>query len=129
IPALAGQIYAMPGMNTQLNAVINKPGIYKGISANYSGKGFNYMDFKFLGKSKAGFKQWIRKIRSGKGNLTRAKFRALAKPSVNVPVTYYASYADGLYRSVVHRCFADAVTCQSSHSAHEASTDHVTVAE
>ena len=33
IPALAGQIYAMPGMETRLNAVINKPGVYDGFSA------------------------------------------------------------------------------------------------
>ena len=31
IPALAGQIYAMPGMETQLHAVINKPGDYRGL--------------------------------------------------------------------------------------------------
>jgi cytochrome o ubiquinol oxidase subunit 2 len=30
IPALAGQIYAMPGMQTKLNAVINKPGEFLG---------------------------------------------------------------------------------------------------
>ena len=31
IPALAGQIYTMPGMETQLHAVINKPGDYDGL--------------------------------------------------------------------------------------------------
>ena len=30
IPALAGQIYAMPGMQTSLNAVINRPGEFEG---------------------------------------------------------------------------------------------------
>ncbi|MEP6720373.1 MAG: ubiquinol oxidase subunit II, partial [Variovorax sp.] len=34
IPALAGQIYAMPGMETKLHAVINKPGEFEGFSAN-----------------------------------------------------------------------------------------------
>ena len=45
IPALAGQIYAMPGMETKLHAVINKPGDYAGFSANYSGAGFSGMRF------------------------------------------------------------------------------------
>ncbi|MGL1376880.1 cytochrome ubiquinol oxidase subunit II, partial [Vibrio parahaemolyticus] len=36
IPALAGQIYAMPSMETKLHAVINKAGEYEGFSANYS---------------------------------------------------------------------------------------------
>ena len=45
IPALAGQIYAMPGMETKLHAVINKPGEFEGFSANYSGAGFSGMRF------------------------------------------------------------------------------------
>lgn len=49
IPALAGQIYAMPGMETKLHAVINKQGEYEGFSANYSGDGFSHMRFKFHG--------------------------------------------------------------------------------
>ncbi|TIN44526.1 MAG: ubiquinol oxidase subunit II, partial [Mesorhizobium sp.] len=47
IPALAGQIYAMPGMETRLHAVINKSGDYEGFSANYSGAGFSGMRFAF----------------------------------------------------------------------------------
>ena len=31
VPDLAGMIYAMPGMQTELNAVINKPGVFKGM--------------------------------------------------------------------------------------------------
>src|SRR3546814_8034930 len=55
IPALAGQIYAMPGMETQLHAVINKPGDYTGFSANYSGAGFSDMHFQFAGMSSNDF--------------------------------------------------------------------------
>jgi len=40
IPALAGQIYGCRACQTQLHAVINKPGEYEGFSANYSGAGF-----------------------------------------------------------------------------------------
>ena len=56
IPALAGQIYAMPGMETELHAVINRPGDYDGFSANYSGAGFSDMRFKFHGMSARGFR-------------------------------------------------------------------------
>ena len=42
----------MPGMQTQLHAVINKPGDYEGFSANYSGAGFSGMQFKFHGLSR-----------------------------------------------------------------------------
>ena len=44
VPALAGMIYTMPGMETQLHAVINKQGDYCGLSAHYSGTGFSRMN-------------------------------------------------------------------------------------
>ena len=59
IPALAGQIYAMPGMETKLHAVINQPGVFDGFSANYSGEGFSGMRFKFHGMSSADFGRWV----------------------------------------------------------------------
>jgi cytochrome o ubiquinol oxidase subunit 2 len=59
IPALAGQIYAMPGMQTELHAVINRPGDYDGFSANYSGAGFSDMRFKFHGMSSGDFERWV----------------------------------------------------------------------
>jgi cytochrome o ubiquinol oxidase subunit 2 len=48
VPGAGRQIYAMPGMETKLHAVINQPGEYEGFSANYSGAGFSDMRFKFL---------------------------------------------------------------------------------
>jgi cytochrome o ubiquinol oxidase subunit 2 len=38
IPAMAGQVYAMPGMKKQkgLHGVINQPGDYKGYSSRFS---------------------------------------------------------------------------------------------
>src|SRR5882762_2745684 len=64
VPALAGQIYAMPGMQTQLNAVINEQGDYEGFSANYSGAGFSGMRFKFRGLGAADFDQWVQSAKS-----------------------------------------------------------------
>jgi len=40
IPALAGQIYAMPGMQTQLHAVINKPASTKAFRPTTAAPGF-----------------------------------------------------------------------------------------
>lgn len=65
VPALAGQIYAMGGMQTKLHAVINKEGVYDGFSANFSGHGFSHMRFKFHGLSQQGFDQWVAKIKDG----------------------------------------------------------------
>ena len=55
VPTLAGMIYTMPSMQTQLRAVINAPGTYKGMSSHYSGAGFSGMNFPFYGMDQAGF--------------------------------------------------------------------------
>ncbi len=81
IPALAGQIYAMPSMETKLNAVINKPGVFDGFSANYSGAGFSHMRFKFHGLANADFDAWVQKAKAGGGTLTRAATSSWSSPA------------------------------------------------
>ena len=45
VPQLGSQIYTMGGMTTHLNLLADKPGEYRGFSANYSGDGFSEMRF------------------------------------------------------------------------------------
>jgi len=105
IPALAGQIYAMPGMQTKLHAVINKPGEFEGFSANYSGAGFSGMRFKFHGLSNGDFDQWVAKVKAGKeGELTREKYLKLEVPSEREPVRHYASVDATLYDAILNLC-------------------------
>ena len=105
IPALAGMIYVMPGMESQLNAVINKPGDYMGLSGNYSGAGFSGMKFNFKGLEQKDYDAWVEKVRSSGGaQLTRADYLQLAKPSANEKVREYASVDPGLYERVRLRC-------------------------
>jgi len=99
VPALAGMIYAMPGMETKLHAVINKPGEYEGLSSNYSGDGFSHMRFKFHGVDQAGFDQWVARVKQNGTALNRDAYLKLEKPSAKEPVRYYASVEDGLYRA------------------------------
>jgi cytochrome o ubiquinol oxidase subunit 2 len=111
IPALAGQIYAMPSMSTPLNAVMNKPGDYDGFSANYSGAGFSHMRFKYHAVAAADFDGWVQKIRAGGGSLARADYLALEKPSERVPVQHYGAVNAGLFNAVVNRCVAPGTVC------------------
>ncbi|MDM0115827.1 ubiquinol oxidase subunit II [Variovorax sp. J22R133] len=105
IPALAGQIYAMPGMETKLHAVINAPGEYEGFSANFSGAGFSHMRFKFHGLATADFDKWVQTAKSGNGGeLNRAGYLKLEQPSEKEPVRRYASVAPDLYSAIVNRC-------------------------
>lgn len=104
IPALAGQVYAMPGMETKLHAVINAPGEFDGFSANYSGAGFSGMRFKFHGLSAGDFDKWVQTARSGGGELSRAGYLQLERPSEREPVRRYAGVASGLYDAILNRC-------------------------
>ncbi|MDY7548255.1 ubiquinol oxidase subunit II [Glaciimonas sp. Gout2] len=104
IPALAGQIYAMPGMQTSLNAVINKPGEFEGFSANYSGAGFSDMRFKFHGMTPENFDKWVQEAKAGGGALKRVDYMQLEKPSQREPVRKYGTVDNDLYHAIVNRC-------------------------
>ncbi|MBS0292505.1 MAG: ubiquinol oxidase subunit II [Proteobacteria bacterium] len=111
VPDLAGMIYAMPGMQTELNAVINKAGVFPGLASHYSGKGFSGMTFKFHGLSDAEFAQWIAKAKTEGKPLDKASYLALAQPSERDPVRRFSSVADGLYQKVLNRCVEDGQPC------------------
>lgn len=113
IPALAGQIYAMPGMETKLHAVINKAGTYEGFSANYSGAGFSNMRFAFHGVDQAGFDAWIAKAKASPDKLNRDIYLELEKPSEKVPVKLYNSVDADLYKLILNQCAQPGKMCMS----------------
>lgn len=104
VPALAGMIYAMPGMETQLHAVMNKEGAFRGLSAHYSGPGFSRMNFGFRSLSTAGFEDWIAKAKASETSLDRNAYLALEKPSEAVPVRFFGSVQDGIYNAILGMC-------------------------
>ena len=112
VPALAGQVYAMPGMQTRLHAVINRPGLFDGISANYSGEGFSDMRFAFRGMRPADFNGWVAGLRSsGAPRLTRGDYLQLEKPSVHEPPRHYRTVEPGLFQNIVSRCVEPGQSC------------------
>lgn len=113
IPALAGQIYAMPGMETKLHAVMNKPGEYEGFSANYSGAGFSDMRFKFHGLSAADFDKWVTRVKASGQTLDRAGYLQLEKPSVRDAAKLYAGVDPELYSRILNRCVDASKMCMS----------------
>jgi cytochrome o ubiquinol oxidase subunit 2 len=110
VPALAGQVYAMPRMQTQLHAVINKAGVYDGLSANYSGAGFSGMRFKFEGLPQADFDRWVAGVRASPARLTRADYARLAAPSQDEPVRHYAAVDPDLFMAIIQGC-AEGLSC------------------
>lgn len=111
IPALAGQIYAMPGMETKLHAVINRPGEYEGFSANYSGDGFSHMRFAFHGLDQSGFDQWIAGVRQGGQTLDRDRYLELEKPSEKAPVMRFSNVDGMLWDAILNMCVEPGKMC------------------
>ncbi len=101
IPQLGGQIYAMAGMTTRLHLMADVPGTYSGSSANFSGAGFAGMRFTAVATSPEEFDNWIASVRTASSSLSLSSYDALARPSHDVPVTYYSSVDPELYTTIV----------------------------
>lgn len=120
VPALAGMIYAMPAMQSQLNAVINQAGTYEGISANYSGAGFSGMHFAFKGLTPDDFDKWIATAKAAGGNLDRPTYLTLEKPTENEPVKYFGGVDPQLFKAVLELCVEPSKMCSSQVAAIDA---------
>lgn len=105
IPTLGSQIYAMAGMQTKLYLIANEPGIFDGISSNFSGSGFSGMKFKVVAtKDKAEFQQWISKVKAATDTLTTMdSFEKLAAPSENNPVRYFSIANPKIFKQVINK--------------------------
>ena len=114
VPTMAGMIYAMPGMETQLNGVINQTGLYTGLSANYSGAGFSDMHFPVRSVAGDEFAQWVGEVRAAPASLGRAAYLELEKPSRHEPARHYGKVDPGLFSAVLDRCVDGEKMCAST---------------
>ncbi len=108
IPQLAGQIYAMAGMDTKLHIMASEEGEYKGVSANYSGYGFSGMKFIAKASSQEEFEQWVKDVQRSPNTLSFEEYSNLAKKSRNNAVAYYSSVNEGLYGKIIMKFMAPA---------------------
>jgi cytochrome o ubiquinol oxidase subunit II len=114
VPALAGQIYAMPGMQTVLHAVASKPGNFEGFSANYSGAGFTHMRFRFKAMDRAGFDKWVVRVKASGAGLDRAAYGKLEQPSEKVPPIYFGRVEPRLFHDALNMCVRPGKTCMDA---------------
>ena len=102
IPELGGQIYAMSGMNTQLNLMADKTGTFSGSSANISGKGFSKMRFTAESLSQADFDSWVDSARQSPDTLNYAAYDVLARPGeVKYPISYALASNDNIFHGAI----------------------------
>ena len=103
VPALAGQIYAMAGMQTRLQMLADQPGKFVGRNTQYSGGGFSDQHFEVLATSQADFDAWAAKAKQSPDKLDAATYARLAQKSRNNPVAYYSTVEPRLFDSIIEK--------------------------
>ncbi|TQS74040.1 ubiquinol oxidase subunit II [Rhodobacteraceae bacterium] len=111
VPALAGMVYSMAGMETQLHFIADEQGEFQSRSAHYSGPGFSQMVFKTHAVSDDDYNAWIEKLKGEGAPLTRASYLELEKPTIAAPISYYSSVEEGLFDRVVGLCVEENKIC------------------
>ena len=99
VPQMGTMIYTMPRMATQLNLQANKPGVYEGISAHFSGDGFPGMRFAVHAVPPQQFAAWAASAHGGPVLDGRA-YAELVKPSSYVKPFTYGSVVPGLFDDI-----------------------------
>ncbi|MEK4223344.1 cytochrome c oxidase subunit II [Bacillus sp. FSL W8-0116] len=102
VPSLGGQIYTMPGMSMGLYLKADKPGVYYGSGANFSGEGFAHMKFKVIAKPENEYKQWVAQVKKSSPALTEKGYETLSKPGLT-DKAFYSSYPNGLFEKIVKK--------------------------
>jgi cytochrome o ubiquinol oxidase subunit II len=103
IPQLGSQIYAMAGMQTQVNLISDTEGVYDGLSTNFSGAGFPDMTFKAHATSQADFDAWVAKVKASPKHLGLDNYNDLAKQSEKDPVQYFSDVQPVLFAAVLDK--------------------------
>lgn len=100
VPQFGTMIYTMPRMTTRLHLQADRPGVYDGLSAHFSGDGFPGMQFKAEVLPPDQFAIWAQGARGGVA-LDAKSFAELSKPSSYVKPMTYGSVAPGLFDAIV----------------------------
>ncbi|HEY4964626.1 MAG TPA: ubiquinol oxidase subunit II [Candidatus Saccharimonadales bacterium] len=114
VPQLSGQIYAMPGMSTQLHLMATSQGSYYGSSANISGNGFAGMHFMTNASSTAQFNNWVANAKSAEKPLNYQTYALLSQPSENNRVSFYNSTQPNIYSSIINKYMAPGMQMSST---------------
>lgn len=107
IPRLGGQIYAMSGMQTNLNLLADQTGSFRGLNTQFSGEGFAGMHFETVVTAQDAFREWVAETRHGASNLDGLSLKQLELPGENVKPIYFSSVEPGLFQSILRKYAPD----------------------
>ena len=101
VPQLAGQIYAMAGMTTQLNLAASRPGVFRGENAQFNGMGFQNQKFPVRAEGDAGYRAFVDRARATGSALDMAAFKTLSARSVQASPSQFGTVSPDLFRAIV----------------------------
>lgn len=101
IPQLAGQIYTMGGMITQLNLIADKAGTFIGRNTQYNGTGFATQSFQTKVVEQTEFNDWVLQAKQSSEALDWAKYQHLLAPTIEHEPVIYSSMEEGLFDRVI----------------------------
>ncbi|WP_214483509.1 cytochrome aa3 quinol oxidase subunit II [Bacillus sp. SM2101] len=88
VPALAGQIYTMNKMETDLFVVADNPGSYEGRNTNFNGRGYAKMEFEVLAQTPQDYEEWKKEVQETAPKLTEEEYEELLLPTHLGRLTY-----------------------------------------
>jgi cytochrome o ubiquinol oxidase subunit 2 len=103
MPGLAGQIYAMAGMCTQMSVIAATPGVYSGLSSQFSGDGFSDMHFKVIAANEVAFERWIEEARRSGQALDKPAYEQLVGQRGVAATAYYGAVDGDLFDYALQR--------------------------
>ncbi|HVB80429.1 MAG TPA: COX aromatic rich motif-containing protein [Candidatus Binataceae bacterium] len=101
VPQLAGQIYAMAGMTTQLNLAADRPGTFIGENTQFNGNGFQQQKFAVVAMSPGDYAQWLERVRRSAQPLDAAAYAQLFKKSAPASPIFYSSVPPRLFQNIL----------------------------
>ena len=114
IPALGSQIYAMNGMESQLNLKATELGTYTGYTTNINGEGYAKMTFQSDVMTQADFDTWSVTAASSDSSMNMKQYETLSEPeSITDRRTY--RLANAKLFSLIMQKYGHG---QGSHSSH-----------
>jgi cytochrome o ubiquinol oxidase subunit 2 len=97
IPQLAGQIYAMTGMRTQLNLEASVPGSFWGENVQFNGVGFQNQKFAVASLNESDFAKWMAETKAQPNRLDAAAYQKLSRRSTLPHPLAFGAVDPGLF--------------------------------
>jgi cytochrome o ubiquinol oxidase subunit 2 len=118
MPRIAGQIYAMDGMTTQLNFEVSKPGAYLGENTQYNGDGFARDKFLIEAVSATAFSKWVAQSQRNPATFDDRAYQSLSRQSVLASPLTFGHLEPDLFMRIVAQRISPGYLAQQNAGAH-----------